>query len=234
MLSEFLEAIRSVNPPGKWKILVVDEFSQKLLGSVLKQFDILEENVTCTSVYTYHRCRLVRFILHCSVIELITNNREPQPGFEAVYLLMPTSQNVDRIIRDFSNGTPQYAAGHLFFLEGCKVTLDHFGRGTDPNSQGLDEPLFQRLFSSAAEPSLKGLRELFLNFWGTSCFKPADSVVTCASPATEAQAFSLQDPGLFFSLFSPPRSDGSFKHARARLEEDLKFVSKAVGITAFC
>lgn len=44
--TEFLDVIRSVNPPGKWKILVVDEYSQKLLGSVLKQFDILEENVT--------------------------------------------------------------------------------------------------------------------------------------------------------------------------------------------
>ena len=47
--AEFLEAIRSVVPPGRWKILVVDEHSQKLLGSVLKQFDILEENVTRTS-----------------------------------------------------------------------------------------------------------------------------------------------------------------------------------------
>lgn len=43
---EFLEAIRSVNPAGRWKILVVDEHAQKLLGAVLKQFDILEENVT--------------------------------------------------------------------------------------------------------------------------------------------------------------------------------------------
>lgn len=48
LLKEFLEAIRSVQPPGRWKILVVDEFSQKLLSSVLKQFDILEENVTRT------------------------------------------------------------------------------------------------------------------------------------------------------------------------------------------
>ena len=48
-MAEFLEAIRSVNPPGRWKILVVDEHSQRLIGSVLKQFDILEENVTRTS-----------------------------------------------------------------------------------------------------------------------------------------------------------------------------------------
>ena len=38
-----------MQPPTRWKILVVDPHSQKLLGSVLKQFDILEENVTRTS-----------------------------------------------------------------------------------------------------------------------------------------------------------------------------------------
>jgi len=46
-VAEFLQAIRSVNPAGRWKVLVVDEHAQKLLNSVLKQFDILEENVTC-------------------------------------------------------------------------------------------------------------------------------------------------------------------------------------------
>ncbi|KAG6908968.1 hypothetical protein DXG01_002574 [Tephrocybe rancida] len=171
--NKFLEAIRSVNPPGRWKILVVDDHSQKLLGSVLKQFDILEENVT--------------------LIESINSHRDPQPGFEAIYLLMPTSQNVDRIIKDFSSAAKQYAGAHLFFTE------------------GLDEHLFERLTSSPAEPFLRGLREVFLNFW-----------------ATEAQAFSLQDPGLFFSLYSPPRGDLAFKSARIRIEEDLRFVGKII------
>lgn len=44
--TEFLEAIRSVNPPSRWKILVVDDHSQKLIGSVLKHYDILQESVT--------------------------------------------------------------------------------------------------------------------------------------------------------------------------------------------
>ncbi|GBE89630.1 Protein transport protein [Sparassis crispa] len=125
--SKFLDAIRSVNPPGRWKILVVDEHSQQLLSSVLKQFDILEENVT--------------------LIESISNYRDPQPQFEAIYLLMSTSQNVDRIIRDFSDGNQQYAAAHLFFVD------------------GLDEQLFERLTSSPAEPHLQALKELFINFW---------------------------------------------------------------------
>ena len=42
---EFLEAIQSVEP-GKWKALVVDEHSKKLLGTVLKNNDILAERVT--------------------------------------------------------------------------------------------------------------------------------------------------------------------------------------------
>jgi len=52
------------------------------------------------------------------VIESITSNREPQPGFDAVYMLMPTSPNIDRIIRDFSGGRQQYAGAHLFFIDG--------------------------------------------------------------------------------------------------------------------
>ncbi|OSD04764.1 Sec1-like protein [Trametes coccinea BRFM310] len=171
--AKFLEAIRSVNPPGRWKILVVDEHSQRLLGSVLKQFDILEENVT--------------------LIESITSHREPQPQFEAMYLLMSTSQNVDRIIRDFSNGHQQYAAAHLFFID------------------GLAEHLFERLTSSPAEPYLKALQELFINFW-----------------AVEAQAFTLRNPGSFFNLYSPPRSDTSFKPMRDRLDEELRYMSRMI------
>lgn len=150
----------------------MDEHAQKLLGSVLKQFDILEENVT--------------------LIESITGYREQQQ-FEAVYMLMPTTQNIDRIIRDFSDGRQQYLGAHLFFLD------------------ALPEPLFQRLTSSPAEPHLKGLKEIFVNFW-----------------ATEAQAFSLNTPELFFNIYSPPRNEAAFKSARSRLEEELRFASKRI------
>ncbi|KAJ3865846.1 MAG: Sec1-like snare protein [Lentinula lateritia] len=170
--NKFLEAIRSVNPPGRWKILVVDEHSQKILGSVLKQFDILEENVT--------------------QIESISNYRDPQPGLEAMYLIMPTNQNIDRVIQDFS-GTPQYAGVHLFFIE------------------GLSEPLFNRLGSSPAEPHLRTLQELYINF-----------------RAIEAQAFSVDSPELFFSIYSPPRNENGYRAARDRLEEDIRFTSKVI------
>ncbi|TFK85671.1 Sec1-like protein [Polyporus arcularius HHB13444] len=106
---------------------------------------------------------------------------------------MSTSQNVDRIIRDFSNGHKQYAAAHLFFVD------------------GLHEQLFERLTSSPAEPYLKALQELFINFW-----------------AIESQAFSVRSPGAFFNMYSPPRSDTSYKPLRDRLHEELRFMSKMI------
>jgi syntaxin-binding protein 1 len=46
--------------------------------------------------------------------------------------------------------------------------------------------------------------------------------------AAEAQVFSMKAPELFFSLYSPPKSDNAAKAARDRLEEDIKFASKVV------
>jgi hypothetical protein len=46
-----------------------------------------------------------------------------------------------------------------------------------------------------------------------------------SSPATEAQAFSLKTPELFFDLYSPPRKE---LKARERLEQILRFAGKRV------
>ena len=47
---EFLEAIRSVKldpaTSARWKVLVLDEHSQRLLYNVLSKDDILSENVS--------------------------------------------------------------------------------------------------------------------------------------------------------------------------------------------
>lgn len=56
------------------------------------------------------------------MIESIASYREPQPDFEALYLVMPTTQNVERIIKDFT-GRRQYAAVHLFFVDGASLFM---------------------------------------------------------------------------------------------------------------
>lgn len=96
----YFGAIRSVQPASRWKILVVDHYSKTLLNSVLKMYDVLQQNV--------------------STVENIEMARSPQSTFEAAYLLCPTSQNVERIISDLApeqGKPPQYAAGHIFFVD---------------------------------------------------------------------------------------------------------------------
>ncbi|KAG8958292.1 vacuolar sorting protein VPS33/slp1 [Tulasnella sp. 419] len=169
----FLDAIRSVNPPGRWKVVVIDEHAQKLLGAVMKNYDVLQENVT--------------------LVESISSHRQPQPGMEAMYLLMPTTKNVDRIIHDFSGAETIYDGAHLFFM--------------DP----LPDALFTRLMSSPAEPFMRQLSDLYVNY-----------------RAIEAQVFSVHAPHQFFSFYSPPPSMSAIASARARIEEDLLFTAKGI------
>ena len=46
---------------------------------------------------------------------------EAQPDQEAMYLLMPTTRNVERIINEFSNGHRQFKRVHLFFVDGTSL-----------------------------------------------------------------------------------------------------------------
>ena len=39
---------------------------------------------------------------------------------------------------------------------------------------GLSEQLFERLTASPAEPYLKGLQDLYINYWGKCCFSVND------------------------------------------------------------
>jgi len=61
-----------------------------------------------------------------AVIESINSNRKPEPNMDAMYLLMPTTQNVKRIIADFSDGRVQYGGAHIFFIDGTTVQVFHF------------------------------------------------------------------------------------------------------------
>lgn len=156
--SKYLEAIRSVQTPQGWKVLVVDEHSQRLINSVLTQFDILGENVT--------------------TIEVITNYRERQPN-EAVYILMPTTENVRRIARDFLPGSEKYLAAHVFFTD------------------RVSDQLVEELGKPPVLDHLKGVKDLYLNFW------PIES--QAFSLKLPEQFFSIYSPPKGDSAFKASR-----------------------------
>ncbi|KAI9300245.1 Sec1-like protein [Cunninghamella echinulata] len=99
-----MDAIKSIQPAGKWKIVIVDSKSKEIINAACKMYDILEENVT--------------------LIENIEKPRQPYPTLDAIYFLTPCRESVLRLIDDFStHKEPLYNAAHLYFTSGLDDDL---------------------------------------------------------------------------------------------------------------
>jgi syntaxin-binding protein 1 len=75
-----LDAIRTT-ARGEWKVLVLDEGSRKLIDNVVREDDILKENITN--------------------IEQIEQRRPMNKDLDVVYILSPQPHVVDCLVADF-------------------------------------------------------------------------------------------------------------------------------------
>ncbi|KAH8089154.1 Sec1-like protein [Filobasidium floriforme] len=126
LLKERISTALLCGSPGTWKVLVVDEHSKALLESVYKLFDILHMNITA--------------------VEMLMSPRAAQPSLDVVYLLTPTTQNVNRILADFSDGRRSYKQVHLYFID------------------GIHDKLAERLTGGLPDDILQSFVELYCNF----------------------------------------------------------------------
>ncbi|GAA5889143.1 hypothetical protein JCM5296_007177 [Sporobolomyces johnsonii] len=184
----YLDTLRSV--PSRWKILIVDQFTRDMIHSVLSTYDVLEEGIQQVDVITAHRI--------------------PQPRLAAVYLLMPTSQNVELVLRDYNPAPPaqsgksskknagaqqpeppKYAAAYINFMD------------------GINDALVGRLTDGLPEHYLQGLKELYINFH-----------------ALEPRVFSLKAPQTFYALYGPP--EGRPEEAVMRWEDEIGWMSRSI------
>uniref|UniRef100_A0A672TDF4 Syntaxin-binding protein 3-like n=1 Tax=Sinocyclocheilus grahami TaxID=75366 RepID=A0A672TDF4_SINGR len=85
-----------------WKILILDQFTTRLLSSCCKMSNLMSEGIT--------------------IVEDLHKNREPVPEMKAIYFMRPTAMCVDAFINDFKL-KPKYKAAYVFFTDYCPDDL---------------------------------------------------------------------------------------------------------------
>ncbi len=66
---------------------------------------------TCNSVI------VTDTVLSLSVVESLSKARQPLPHLEAIYVVVPSEENIEAIKKDYSGASPMYKSAHIFFLE---------------------------------------------------------------------------------------------------------------------
>lgn len=88
----------------KWKLLIVDSGSRKLIDNVVKEDEILSEKITSAWV-PREGCEHIAYAKAdmLEAIEPIEGKREPEREMDAIYLLTPEAHIVDCLLADLQH-----------------------------------------------------------------------------------------------------------------------------------
>ncbi|PKK28001.1 syntaxin binding protein 3 [Columba livia] len=90
----------------EWKIILLDDYTTKLLSMCCRMTDLLAEGIT--------------------VVENVYKTREPVPHMKAIYFITPTKKSVDGLIDDFiTKSSSRYKAAYVYFTDFCPDNLFH-------------------------------------------------------------------------------------------------------------
>ncbi|CAK5090885.1 unnamed protein product [Meloidogyne enterolobii] len=152
LINEVLAPLHKPEKGGAWNALIVDRLAMRMLSACCKMHDVMDQGVT--------------------IVEDLNKRREPLPTIDAIYLISPTKESVDKLTQDFSGSHNLYKCAHVFFTEACP------------------DQLFSTLSRSPAARHIKTLKEINI------AFTPYESqVYTLDSPSTFFLYYNPQKPG---------------------------------------
>lgn len=95
LLYEMLRSTRAKDSKTRWKVLIMDKVTVKIMSCSCKMANITEEGV--------------------SLVEDIYKRRQPMPSMDAIYFIQPTKENVVMFLSDMSGRSPLYKKAFVFF-----------------------------------------------------------------------------------------------------------------------
>ncbi|OZJ04364.1 hypothetical protein BZG36_03206 [Bifiguratus adelaidae] len=150
-----LQTFRAVQSEEKWKVCVVDSKSMKILSAACKLANLFEMDIVS--------------------IDNIDKPRQSHPKLEAIYILTPCLDSIQRLVNDFSKSEgPMYKCAHVHF------------------TGALDGSLFsdmnRRVTEAGVAKYIRALKEIFVDF-------------LAVDSATYTTDYSFQTPANFFTCF---------------------------------
>ena len=149
-------------------VMCVDSYTVRVLSSVCKMSELLEDNITLVENITMRQPSGDYL------------RRQPLPELAAIYFIQPTVESVNRLIADFRDKKkPMYRSCHLYF------------------SSKVSDALFNKIKSSAAIGRVQGFKELNLELVCTEVrpHRCALSPVPRARPHCRAQPPAVASAG---------------------------------------
>lgn len=108
----FTDMIHSLHGEERGVIMLVDDFTVKLISSVMKMSELMEENIQLVEDITM-KDKLDQYL-----------RRQPLPTMTACYFLTPTVESVNRLLFDYRNKkAPMYGSIRLFFTSRLSESL---------------------------------------------------------------------------------------------------------------
>ncbi|XP_020581596.1 SNARE-interacting protein KEULE-like [Phalaenopsis equestris] len=95
LLHEMLRATRAKDSKTRWKVLIMDKLTVKIMSCSCKMANITYEGI--------------------SLVEDIYKRRQPMPSMDAIYFIQPTRENVVMFLSDMSGRSPLYKRAFVFF-----------------------------------------------------------------------------------------------------------------------